>query len=478
MWFKNIWDSIKTNLKRRKGDAAVVCCLLLIALVSVAFAVSSRSGARQGEADRSAQTEREGEWSGRPESGDDGHEPGGSTVPAGGEDGSGDRAASVSDKGERETRPTDSGRTASGEGEAPTPEPVCVSSATLGATGDILLHMAVLEAFSVGEGFDFSPAFTEVAPYYQSVDLMAANLEVPLVDPADGYAYSGNPFASPDAIAAALKNAGVDICLTANNHTYDAGHYGLIRTQQVLEGLGLGRVGTRKSEDESFLTVRDVNGIRIGMACWTYETGADEWCEKTLNGIGIPEADARLINSFCFERLEEFYGDAEETLRLMAGQGCEATVFFIHWGDEYEDLPNALQQEIAHRLSALGVDVIIGGHPHVVQKYEVIENADGHRTAVLYSLGNELSNQRKEYMSGDGFRGYTEDGVIFIVRFDKYDNGEVRLGDTFAIPTWVEQAGIFRIVPLDPAKSPEEWPAYNKALAMESYQRTTSRLWG
>ena len=108
----------------------------------------------------------------------------------------------------------------------------------------------------------------------------------------------------------------------------------------------------------------------------------------------------------------------------------------------------------------------------------LIENADGHRTAVLYSMGNELSNQRKEYMSGDGFRGYTEDGVIFIVRFDKYDNGEVRLGDTFAIPTWVDQAGIFRIVPLDPAKSPEEWPAYNKALAMESYQRTTSRLWG
>ena len=207
MWFKNIWNSIKTNLKRRKGDAAVVCCLLLIALVSVAFAVSSRSGARQGEADRSAQTEREGEWSGRPESGDDGHEPGGSTVPAGGEDGPGDSAASISDKGEGETRPTDSGRTASGEGEAPTPEPVCVSSATLGATGDILLHMAVLDSFSVGGGFDFSLAFTEVAPYYQSVDLMAANLEVPLVDPADGYAYSSNPFASPDAIAASCWRA-------------------------------------------------------------------------------------------------------------------------------------------------------------------------------------------------------------------------------------------------------------------------------
>lgn len=465
-----IWEELKEKIKEHCRAAFFAALVLVLSLAAVIAANAKGTGNNAGE---NAEPNQSGENSS--EASTDHGSGGAGSDPS--EEGQAGENLSAAETGGRNG--TDGEKDSYLEEASLTLEPSRIASATLGATGDILIHMAVLQAFATGDGYDFSPAFAYVAPYYQSMDLMAANLEVPLVNPADGWNYSANPFASPDTVAAALKNAGVDICLTANNHTYDAGHYGLIRTQQVLDGLGLGHIGTRKSVEESFLMVREVNGIRIGMACWTYETGADEWCEKTLNGIGIPEEDARLINSFCFERMEDYYEDAEETLRQMAALGCEASVFFMHWGEEYEDSSNAFQQEIARRLAELGVDVIIGGHPHVIQRYEVLENADGHRTAVLYSMGNALSNQRKEYMSADGHRGYTEDGTIFIVRFDKYDNGEVRIGDVFAIPTWVEQTGgIFRIVPLDPGKSPEEWPAADKGQAMESYQRTIGRIWG
>ena len=355
-------------------------------------------------------------------------------------------------------------------------EPEVVSTITFGSTGDILIHPSVLNAFDMGSYHDFSGAFKYVAPYYSGLDIMVANLEVTLVDPEDGYGYSANPFLSPESVASALKNAGVDICLTANNHTYDSGHYGLINTLDVLEETGLEYTGTRKSEDRSFILTEEAGGIKLGMICYTYETGGGEWYQKSLNYIPVEDEDVNRINTFDYDDLETLYDDAAKQVKAMEDEGCGLKIFYMHWGEEYQDEPNGLQEEIAQRLSDLGVDVIIGGHPHVVQKFDVIKGSGGNETLCLYSMGNELSNQRREFMNEDDYRGYTEDGVVFILTIDKYNTGDVKIRALDILPTWVEREDSFVIIPLDPVLSPDSWPVSDTYAGIESYNRTMGRL--
>lgn len=360
--------------------------------------------------------------------------------------------------------------------EIPPEEVRLVSSVTIGSTGDILIHPTVLNVFDMGDHHDFSGAFSYISSYYEQVDLMIANLEVTLVDPNDGYGYSSNPFASPENVAVTLKNAGVDICTTANNHTYDTGSYGLHHTQDVLDKCGLEYFGTRRSTSKPFILTKTVNDIKLGMINYTYETGPGSYYEKSLNFIPLDEDDTELVNTFNYDDLDAFYADAKEQLKAMDELGCEVKMFFMHWGEEYQDYPNGIQTEMAQKLCDLGVDVIIGGHPHVVQEFDVLESADGHQTICLYSMGNELSNQRRQYMNEDDYRGYTEDGIIFIVKIDKYNNGDVKIGGVDAVPTWVQDDYTFRIVPLDPAMAPDSWATDNVWDAQESYNRTMGRL--
>ena len=350
-------------------------------------------------------------------------------------------------------------------------EPEIISSITVGSTGDILIHPSVLAAFDYGDHHDFNGAFTYVAPYYSKLDLMVVNLEVPLVDPDDGYEYSSNPFGSPDAVAEALKNAGADVCLTANNHTYDMGSYGLHRTQRVLKEYGLDYTGTRQDESDSFILVEDVKGIKLGMICYTYETGG-----KSLNYIPIDYEDEEMVNTFDYENLDAFYSDARRQLAQMDELGCDLKIFYLHWGEEYEDYPRDYQTEIAQALCDMGVDVIIGGHPHVVQMFDVLKSDNGHQMLCLYSMGNELSNQRRDIMNEDDYRGYTEDGIIFILNIDKYNTGDVIISGIDAIPTWVQRDDSFEIIPLDPNKDPAEWANDEYYYGVESYNRTMGRL--
>lgn len=360
--------------------------------------------------------------------------------------------------------------------EAAIVEPEVISQITVGSTGDILIHPMVLNAFDTGDGHNFTGAFTSIAPYYSDLDLMVANLEVPLVDPADGYAYSANPFASPDAVAEALKWAGVDVCLTANNHTYDMGSYGMHRTQDVLSSLGLEYTGTKQSPSDSYILAKEVGGVKLGMICYTYETGGGDWYSKSLNYIPISDDDTEMVNTFNYNDLDTFYADAEKQLKEMEAAGCDLSIFYLHWGEEYQDEPNDLQTEIARHLCDLGVDVIVGGHPHVVQKFDVLKSANGHEMLCLYSMGNELSNQRREYMNEDDYRGYTEDGVVFILTIDKYNTGETKISAIDVLPTWVEREDSFEIIPLDYKTDVASWPGYDTALQVESYNRTIGRL--
>ena len=336
---------------------------------------------------------------------------------------------------------------------APT-EPFIVSTASVGVTGDILIHSPVYDAANQGNGvYDFSSMFTYIAEYYESFDYMIANLEVTLAGSDKGYS-SYPRFNCPDPIADALVNAGVDMMLTANNHTYDKGHQGLLRTQQVLGEKGLEHLGTRTNESTPFYTIKDINGIQVGMVCYTYETGDTSDGRKTLNGIPVDKADGNLISSFNPYDLDSFYKDVTAVLAAMEADGAETNMLFIHWGDEYHTKQNTDQTLIAKKLAELGVDVLVGGHPHVIEPFDTIVTESGHTMYCIYSLGNALSNQRRTNIESAP-NGHTEDSMIFSVTFEKWNDGSVKIQEIDILPIWVSKGwdsekGIeYYIIPLD-----------------------------
>lgn len=354
--------------------------------------------------------------------------------------------------------------------EVPTEEaPQLVSTATVLSTGDILMHGKVINSGKQDDGsYNFDSIFQYVKSYAQAADFSVANLETTLCGTDNGYAYAGNPkFNCPDAIVDSLKGAGFDMLLTANNHADDTSLVGYKRTLNVVRGKGLDTLGTYLSADEQKWTIEEVNGIKIGMVCYTYSDGFSQNGYPLLNYNEVGENG--ILNYFTYDKLPEFYTQLQGYLDEMQAAGAEATVVYLHWGEEYKwktgEGPNANQTAMAQKLCDMGVDVIVGGHPHVVQPVDLLQSGTDaeHKTIVLYSMGNAVSNQRKEEMQQSEPTGHTEDGVLFCVTFAKYSDGSVCVDSAELIPTWVNMhansgATEYNILPLEEATA-AQWQA-------------------
>lgn len=326
--------------------------------------------------------------------------------------------------------------------------PYKVSTVTLGSAGDVLLHIPVLNGSKKSDGtYNFDKIFTYAASQIKDCDYFVANLETTLAGTENGRKYSGFPcFNSPDSILSSLKTAGADCLLTANNHTYDTGAHGVKRTLEKVKENGFDSVGTRSAETDKKYLVKDLKGIKLGIACYTYET--ENANGKALNGILVDSETAKLINSFDYTAIDKFYTEIQSDLTNMKNEGAEVTVVYLHWGNEYQLTPDSHQKEIAQKLCDMGVDVIIGGHPHVVQPVDLITSSDGtHKTVCVYSVGNMVSNQRRNLM---GLKtGHTEDGLIFKVTISEYSDGTVLVEKVKSVPTWVHlYSGTYNVVPL------------------------------
>ena len=363
-----------------------------------------------------------------------------------------------------QTDPTQTNPTQTQPTTQPTDPPIIkLSTATLGAVGDVLLHDDVIKSGDNDrdKNYDFHSIFQKITPYFSKTDYMVANLEVTLCGDNNGYEYDGYPhFNSPDAIAEALQDAGVDMLLTANNHSYDTRHVGFMRTQEVLAKLGLDHTGTRPSVEDDTYIIREINGIRIGMICYTYHTGITASGGISLNVIPLTPEDSKLVNAFSYDNLGLFYDELSGKMEEMTLAGAEATVMFIHWGDEYRLNPNASQKAIAQKLCDMG---IVGGHPHVIQPMELLTSTTDpeQKTVCLYSTGNIISNQRLGLISSIN-TAHTEDGIFFSVTFAKYSDGTVILERVDALPTWVNKVKdgtklYYDIIPLDTAVT--DWKA-------------------
>ena len=352
--------------------------------------------------------------------------------------------------------------------------------ATVISVGDIMVHKTQLDGAKTADGYDFSAFFKEVSPYFQKADLAVGNLELTFGGSESGD-FRGYPtFNTPDELADAIKNSGINMLMTSNNHSNDTSLYGLKRTAQVLKEKNIEFTGTRETESEPKYIVKEINNIKIGIANFTYETPGDDATRKYLNGGAINIDANGLINTFSHQRIETFYSEAQSFIDGMKNAGAEFITFYMHWGEEYQLTANTWQKSIAQRLSNMGVDMIIGGHPHVVQPMELIHSEDGQNTTVcIYSLGNAVSNQRRELISNSP-KGHTEDGVMFSYTLKKSSDGEVTLTDIDLIPTWVykysENGYKYTIYPIENIESATaKYPNLASKLT-ESYERTKATV--
>ena len=352
--------------------------------------------------------------------------------------------------------------------------------ATVISTGDIMVHSTQLDGAKTQSGeYDFSAFFKEAEPYFKAADLAVANLEVTFGGTESGQ-YSGYPvFNTPDSLADTIKASGLNFLITANNHAYDTGLYGLKRTAQVLKQRGIEFIGTRETADDLNFAVKEINGIKIGIANFTYETSGKIAGRKYLNGAIIAEEANDLINSFSYDRIDEFYTTSANMISEMKSGGAEYIVFYMHWGNEYKLSPDTWQKTIAQKLSNLGVNMIIGSHPHVIEPVELIRSEDGESTTVcIYSMGNCISNQRQELMDSCP-TGHTEDGVLFSFTLKKDKDG-VSLNGLDLIPTWVNKykggSGYqYTVYPLESAEDGGTKYSLDSAAASKaakSYERT------
>lgn len=303
---------------------------------------------------------------------------------------------------------------------------------TINAIGDIMTHNPQLNAQydSKTNTYSFDNNYKYVSDYLKNADLSIANLETTLSG--DTIPYSSYPtFNTPDTIADALKNAGIDIVSTINNHTFDKGDLGVNRTLDVLKSKKLIPVGTISNVNDENYIIKEINGISLGITAFSY--GQLKENTKFLNGIKVSDESKNKLNIFDSSDVNKAFDTINNTLKNISNTDIQ--ILIIHWGDEYKRLPNKFQQDLAQKLSDSGVDIIIGSHPHVVQPVDMIKSTDGNNeTLVIYSLGNFISNQRRELLGTP----YTEDGLMVDIDITK-NNGKAFISKVTCIPTWVNK---------------------------------------
>lgn len=324
--------------------------------------------------------------------------------------------------------------------EIPPPEPI---RATLLVCGDAMVHSPQMkDAYNrQTETYDFSAMFASVRPVISAADYAIVNLETTLAGPA----YTGYPkFSAPDSFAEALQDAGFDLLLTANNHSYDRQFSGVRRTLDVLDELGLAHVGTyRTAEERAFQNgayVADIGGISVAFLGYTYGT----------NGLPLDSDKPYAVNLLNIDYLTSLSTPDTDKLKadLEVVQALEPDLIcvLVHWGLEYQTTQNAYQEKVADFLIENGADMILGGHSHVPQPMEwrTVTCADGStKTAfVSYSLGNFISAQRDRYtdttaavqltLEKDPFTGETDVTEVFYQPFYRLRR-ESSAEDVFAV---------------------------------------------
>ncbi len=286
---------------------------------------------------------------------------------------------------------------------------------TLSVVGDIMCHTPQFEYARVSkDSFDFNPVFRYITKNLSESDFTFGNLET--VTAGKEAKYSGYPmFNSPSALLDALKNSGFDLLITSNNHSLDRGESGIRKTINELKSRNINYTGTHLSQaDRDSIRVFNIKNISIAFLAYSYGT----------NGNPIPTGKSYLINLIDLNLIKE---DISRAKKLKP----DLVLVYFHFGEEYRREPNAYQKKVVDSTINMGVDIIIGSHPHVLQPFQFIKSSQSILDSVFvaYSLGNFISNQRKRY---------TDAGGILTLSIGKdFRSSKLKISNIEFTPTWV-----------------------------------------
>lgn len=222
------------------------------------------------------------------------------------------------------------------------------SKVTINAIGDVMAHTPQLNAQydPKTNTYSFDNNYKYVSSYIKKADLSIANLETTLAG--DSIPYSSYPtFNTPDTLADALKNAGVDVVSTINNHSFDKGDLGVERTLDVLKSRNLSTIGTISNVGDKNYLIKEVNGISLGITAFSY--GELRENTKFLNGIRISDKSKDKLNVFDSSDVNNAFNTINNTLKNISHTDIQILV--IHWGDEYRRVPNQFQYDLAQNLA-------------------------------------------------------------------------------------------------------------------------------
>ena len=301
--------------------------------------------------------------------------------------------------------------TAPAETEPPKPQ-TGTTVIHVAAAGDLNVTDYVLENAAHENGYDFSQAFLDVAPILSGADLALLNFEGNL----SGGSYGYDTGAAPLELPKALKSIGVDAVQTANSAAIRQGVSGLVSTLEAFEHVGLPALGTYANGEDfrrrGGYDIVEVEGIRIALIAFT----------KGMDNLGLPAGSEDCVN-ILYKDYSSDYKKVDtdriaRVLRNVAEEQPDLTIAMVHWGSEYNEEISKSQEKIRKQLQEGGVDIILGTHPHLVQRVDYDPIA---KTLVAWSLGDFF---------GDGVMAGTNYSVILDLEITR-DNatGEVFLSN-------------------------------------------------
>ena len=382
-------------------------------------------------------------------------------------------------------------------GTSPTIDPHGYTEMTLLSVGDIMFHNPQIRAGydASTQTYDFTENFQYIKTLVSSADLAVGNFEGTIAE----QDFKGYPvFHLPIATLEAVKGAGFDVMLFANNHMYDNQKFGVQNTLTKFKELGFDYAGaTLDTANERSSLIKEINGIKIGIMNYADSLTQDIVSSytgelmHTINGIAIQNDFFNNMNIYVQGQEDAFYARVASDMAYFEAQNVDIVISYIHWGWEYFLEENEYQRQTAQKLCDMGVDVIIGSHPHVIQPMDTLVSTTdpNHSTLCFYSLGNYLSNQNRAadtWSKPAPAQGYSENGLTVKLTIRRYNSGETVVSKLDYTPTWVhryyENGQLqYNILPLPIAEN--EYASYGLTKsshgiphAIESFQRTNSAM--
>lgn len=308
--------------------------------------------------------------------------------------------------------------------------------ALISCVGDMLAEEKLYKSHLIGGRTDFHDVFTFVRPYFAASDLTVGNLETMLCAAAP---YTGEQYKvdgkyhcnAPQSFLDAVRQAGFDFLMLANNHNLDCGAAGIRETLGRIDDAGLMRTGLFAGPAERRFALVEVNGIRLALLSWS------TWYNRNETRL-TDEGRRALLNEYAPDR-------AASDIAAARAAGAEFVLTYIHWGvdAEYKTEPSTSMRRMAQELADAGADYIVGSHTHSVQPHDLITARDGRIVPVAWSMGNFVTS---ELMSVSRSTGILQ---IELTR----QNGKVRVtGETF-IPCYIPDSACGLSYPVLPERS-------------------------